>query len=67
MSARVGIKCDGCARELTADGLYLSAGGLRTVLKAHGWHKVRGTYQSVGGERGYSRDLCPNCWKEGKR
>lgn len=67
MSAVAGVRCDGCGRTNVADALDLNAGQVRAALKRRGWHKTRGEYQSVSGIRGYSRDICPTCWTEGKR
>lgn len=69
MTALVGISCDGCGRTLAyTTTTQPAAGWVRDLARKDGWHKRRGLYETVTGRTvGYSRDICPNCWKEGKR
>lgn len=68
MSALEGVCCDGCgAAKYRQTVTQPAAGGVREHLKREGWRTTRGTYQSVTGPRGYSRDICPTCWAAGKR
>lgn len=69
MSAVQGIICDGCDTTYALERTVIQpkAWPARERAKQMGWHTARGTYQSVSGERGYSRDLCPTCWKAGRR
>lgn len=68
MSAFQAVQCDGCGT-VKGQGTVgqMAATPVRNLLKGQGWHTVRGTYQSVSGERGYTRDICPTCWHGGKR
>lgn len=62
MSGYTQIVCDGCGSGYRwATGLgQPSHGSDRSVLKREGWHTVRKTGQPT-------RDICPECWKAGKR
>lgn len=69
MTAVVGIQCDGCGKvHATTTVLQVSVGPVRDEAKALGWHKTRGAFTAANGRSyGYARDICPDCWAEGKR
>lgn len=69
MTALVGIACDGCERRLSwTQVTQASIGPIREEGRKRGWHKRRGEYETANGYTyGYTRDICPACWAEGKR
>ena len=68
MTALEGVECDGCGRRYTRKTVTQpSAGKVRPYVKARGWHTTHGTYQSTTGQRGYTRDICDQCWERNER
>jgi hypothetical protein len=61
MTAIVGIECNGGCKTTITQYTYgqVSTTPVREHAKKNGWHKLY-----VDGE---AHDICPDCWKEGKR
>ncbi len=68
MTATVGIVCDGCRTTLTrTTRVQVRVTVIRAEAHERGWHKTKGIYTYGGRTYGYTRDICPDCWKEGTR